>query len=342
MKKIALFACLMGACLVCLGAAPTYAAEVDVLINKLVEKGILSQQEAGQLLNEMQKEGARQETTVKETAEKVAKETAQKAVKEESKTWAKLPTWVDRISVKGDFRLRYQYEDIKADNGDVTNRNRGRYRWRLGVVADVTEDKKWQVGFGLASGSGDPRSTNHNDFETPDARLDFAYAQYQPFKEWKIIGGQFKNPIYQTKDLVWDSDIRPQGVTAPFNYKVNDQFGHQVGDEVLAGFAKILQNNVRDYDLVSRYGGEEFLIIAPQTRGTSEDGLYERMRGAVQTARLETRQGAKSITVSIGVSGGGTDLSPDALLAAADGALYKAKQRGRNQVVYSSRISVKE
>jgi two-component system, cell cycle response regulator len=124
--------------------------------------------------------------------------------------------------------------------------------------------------------------------------------------------------------------------------KVNDQFGHQVGDEVLAGFAKILQNNVRDYDLVSRYGGEEFLIIAPQTRGTSEDGLYERMRGAVQTARLETRQGAKSITVSIGVSGGGTDLSPDALLAAADGALYKAKQRGRNQVVYSSRISVKE
>jgi len=228
MKKITLVVFLMGAFLLNPGMAPSHASQVDVLINKLVEKGILSQQEAGQLLNEMQKEGARQETTVKETAEKVAKETAAKTVKEESKSWAKLPKWVNRIHFKGDFRLRYQYEDKKHDDGEKTNRNRGRYRWRFGAVADVTEDKKWQVGFGLASGSGDPRSTNQtftNDFETPDARIDYAYAQFQPFKEWKIIGGQFKNPIYQTKDLVWDSDIRPQGVTAPFNYEFNDQFG---------------------------------------------------------------------------------------------------------------------
>jgi len=228
MKRIALFGCLIGALFLSLGTAPSYAAEVDVLINKMVEKKLLTQQEAGQLLKEMQKEGARQETTVKETAEKVAKETAQKAVKEGAQTSANVPTWVNRISLKGDFRLRYQYEDKKADNGDTTNRNRGRYRWRLGAVVDVTEDKKWQVGFGLASGSGDPRSTNQtftNDFETPDARLDFAYAQYQPFKEWKIIAGQFKNPIYTPKDLMWDSDIRPQGVAAPFDYKINNQFG---------------------------------------------------------------------------------------------------------------------
>jgi polyhydroxyalkanoate synthesis regulator phasin len=218
----------MGALVLNSGMAPSHAAEVDVLINKLVEKGLLTQQEAGQLLNEMQKEGARQETTVKETAEQVAKDTAQKTVKEEAKTWAKIPDWVNRIHFKGDFRLRYQYEDKKADNGDVTNRNRGRYRWRFGAVADVTEDKKWQVGFGLASGTGDPRSTNQtftNDSEHADARIDYAYAQFQPFKELKIIGGQFKNPIYKPKDLVWDGDITPQGVTAPFAYKVNDQFG---------------------------------------------------------------------------------------------------------------------
>jgi len=228
MKKIALMGCLMGALLFGVVSGPLQAAEVDVLINKLVEKGVLSREEAGQLLNEMQKEGVRQETTVKEAAEKVAKETAEKAVKEGAQTWAKVPEWVNRINLKGDFRLRYQYEDIKADDGEVTNRNRGRYRWRLGMVVDVTEDKKWQVGFGLASGSDDPRSTNQtftNDFETPDARIDYAYAQYQPFKEWKIIGGQFKNPLYKPKDLVWDGDIRPQGVAAPFKYKVNDQFG---------------------------------------------------------------------------------------------------------------------
>ena len=228
MKKITLIVCLMGALLFHFGMIPSHASEVDVLINKLVEKGILSQQEAAQLLKEMQKEGARQETTVKETAEKVAKETAKKAVKKESETWAKPPKWVNRIHFKGDFRLRYQYQDKKKSDGTKPSRNRGRYRWRFGAVADVTKDKKWQVGFGLASGSGDPRSTNQtftNDFETPDARIDYAYAQFQPFEQWKIIGGQFKNPLYKTKDLVWDSDIRPQGVAAPFKYKINDQFG---------------------------------------------------------------------------------------------------------------------
>jgi hypothetical protein len=228
MKRIALMLCLAGAFLVSVASGPSYAAEVDVLINKLVEKGVLSREEAGQLLNEMQKEGARQETTVKETAEKVAKETAEKTVKEGGQTWAKIPDWVNRINFKGDFRLRYQYKGSESSTGEKTNFNIGRYRWRLGAVADVTEDKKWQVGFGLASGSGDPRSTNQtftNDFETPDARIDYAYAQFQPFKEWKMIGGQFKNPLYKPKDLVWDGDIRPQGFASPVNFKINDQFG---------------------------------------------------------------------------------------------------------------------
>lgn len=228
MKKITLMVCLMGPLLFNFGIVPSNAAEVDVLINKLVEKGILSQHEAGQLLKEMQKEGTRQETAVKKTAEKVAKETAERTVKKESQNWAKLPNWVNRIHFKGDFRLRYQYQDKKKSDGTKINRNRGRYRWRFGAVADVTEDKKWQMGFGLCSGSGDPRSTNQtftNDFETPDARIDYAYAQYQPFRQWKIIGGQFNNPLYKTKDMVWDSDIRPQGVAAPLKYKVNDRFG---------------------------------------------------------------------------------------------------------------------
>jgi len=218
----------MGALVFNLGMAPSHAAEVDVLINKLVEKGILNQQEAGQLLKEMQKEGARQESTVKDTAEKVAKETAEKTVKEGAQKWAKVPDWVNRINIKGDFRLRYQYKGSESSTGEKTNFNIGRYRWRLGAVVDVTQDKKWQVGFGLASGSGDPRSTNQtftNDFETPDARIDYAYAQFQPFKEWKMIAGQFKNPLYKTKDLVWDGDIRPQGVASPVNFKINDQFG---------------------------------------------------------------------------------------------------------------------
>jgi polyhydroxyalkanoate synthesis regulator phasin len=215
----------MGALVLNSGMAPSHAAEVDVLINKLVEKGLLTHQEAGQLLNEMQKEGARQETTVKETAEQVAKDTAQKTVKEEAKTWAKIPDWVNRIHFNGDFRLRYQYQNIEKSNGVDQDRNRGRYRWRFGAVGDVTEDKKWQVGFGLSSGEGDPRSTNQtfaSSFEKPGVRINLAYAKYQPFEWLTAIGGQMKNPLYQVQDLMWDTDITPQGVAVPIKYSWKD------------------------------------------------------------------------------------------------------------------------
>jgi polyhydroxyalkanoate synthesis regulator phasin len=229
MKKITFFLCLMAALFLSVNVVPSHAAEVDVLINKLVEKGILTRQEAQLLLKDMQKEGARQDQAVKETAEQVAKETAEKTVKKEAASgkFASVPKWVNRIHFKGDFRLRYQYQDIKESDGTKFNRNRGRYRWRFGAIADVTADRKWQVGFGLASGSGDPRSTNQtfgNSFETPDCRIDYAYAQYKPWKFLKVVGGQMKNPLWRPKDLIWDSDIRPQGGAIPFKYKVNDMF----------------------------------------------------------------------------------------------------------------------
>jgi len=203
--------------------APSYAAEVDVLINKLVEKGILSRQEAELLFKEMQKEGARQDITVKETAEKVAKETAEKTVKKEAASgkWASVPKWVNRINFKGDFRLRYQHQDKELNDGTETSRNRGRYRWRLGAIADVTKDKKWQVGFGLSSGSGDPRSTNQtfmHSFEKFGVKINYAYAQYRPFDWLTAIGGQMKNPLYRVQDLMWDTDITPQGVAVPVKY----------------------------------------------------------------------------------------------------------------------------
>jgi polyhydroxyalkanoate synthesis regulator phasin len=223
MKKIA-FICVLATMLMALGGPmPGGAAEVDVLINKLVEKGVLSQQDARQLLNEMQGESARQKQAVKEVATQAAQEAAKTTVKKEADTWAKVPKWVERINFKGDFRLRYQYQNQQQSDGSKTTRNRGRYRWRFGAVADVTKDKKWQVGFGLASGSGDPRSTNQtftNDFETPDARIDYAYAQWHPIKQLKAIGGQMKNPIYfaSKQDLTWDSDIRPQGLAVPLKF----------------------------------------------------------------------------------------------------------------------------
>jgi two-component system cell cycle response regulator len=118
--------------------------------------------------------------------------------------------------------------------------------------------------------------------------------------------------------------------------EINDHFGHQAGDEVLVAFAGCLQANLREYDYVGRYGGEEFLIIASGSSAQSDDGLYERLRQQVAAAEIKTKTGNVSLTVSIGTAAGTGQSTVDRLIAAADAALYQAKAAGRNRVVRSS------
>ncbi|MEI8354966.1 MAG: diguanylate cyclase [Deltaproteobacteria bacterium] len=115
---------------------------------------------------------------------------------------------------------------------------------------------------------------------------------------------------------------------------VNDRYGHQTGDEVLRGFVSTIQDSLREYDLIGRYGGEEFLIVAPGASG-SEEVIYERLLTRVAGQGIATRSGTVSITVSIGVVElrGATTL--DELLTDADSALYRAKNEGRNRVAYA-------
>ena len=117
--------------------------------------------------------------------------------------------------------------------------------------------------------------------------------------------------------------------------RVNDTFGHPVGDEVLIAFAQRARVGLRAYDSVGRYGGEEFLILAPGTRGVPEDGLYERLCARTATAPISTAAGPVSITVSIGVARSEGDDSSESMLVAADAALYQAKAAGRNRVCYA-------
>jgi hypothetical protein len=128
------------------------------------------------------------------------------------------------MTLSGDLRVRYQTEDI--DNDGKPSRNRWRIRLRPGLDARIND--RWKVGFGLATGSDDPISTNQtleNEFQTPDIRLDYAYAQYSPTRDIKITAGKLKNPLYTTKDLMWDSDARPDGLAATFNFKASDKIG---------------------------------------------------------------------------------------------------------------------
>ena len=118
--------------------------------------------------------------------------------------------------------------------------------------------------------------------------------------------------------------------------QVNDTHGHDIGDEVLREFASRISANVRGIDLACRYGGEEFVVVMPDTDLNFAYMVAERLRQAVADApfRITPAPGQLSVTISIGVTASeGTRDTPEALLKRADQALYRAKRDGRNRVV---------
>jgi two-component system cell cycle response regulator len=117
---------------------------------------------------------------------------------------------------------------------------------------------------------------------------------------------------------------------------INDSFGHDVGDEVLREFAVRLATNVRAVDLPCRYGGEEFVVIMPDTSLASAERIAERIRLHVAGSPFRVAGGKEllSVTISIGVAATlGPQDTPEALLKRADAAVYEAKSAGRNKVV---------
>jgi diguanylate cyclase (GGDEF)-like protein len=127
--------------------------------------------------------------------------------------------------------------------------------------------------------------------------------------------------------------------------KINDSFGHPVGDEILKGLVEELMTNARDSDVVARYGGEEFAIIFPDTPAQSAADAANRLREIVARRVFPLQQVDKTlhITVSIGVAVYPRDGMTSAdLISRADTALYCAKKNGRNQVVVAANIDAAE
>ncbi|HRD27103.1 MAG TPA: PleD family two-component system response regulator, partial [Caulobacter sp.] len=118
--------------------------------------------------------------------------------------------------------------------------------------------------------------------------------------------------------------------------KINDAFGHDIGDEVLREFAVRLASNVRAIDLPCRYGGEEFTVIMPGARLEDAQRVAERIRLHVAGSPFRVAGGKEllTVTISVGVAStlGEAD-TPDALLKRADEAVYEAKAAGRNRVI---------
>ncbi len=117
---------------------------------------------------------------------------------------------------------------------------------------------------------------------------------------------------------------------------VNDTYGHDVGDEVLREFAHRIGANIRGIDLACRYGGEEFVVVMPETDAAFAFTVAERLRKSVETTPIEISRAPYSltITISIGIAAlEGEGDTAEALLRRADQALYSAKRNGRNRVV---------
>jgi two-component system cell cycle response regulator len=118
--------------------------------------------------------------------------------------------------------------------------------------------------------------------------------------------------------------------------KVNDTYGHDIGDEVLKEFGSRIAANVRGIDLACRYGGEEFIVAMPDTDIVFAYNIAERLRQSIETTpfKISRAPGKLSITISVGIAKAeGENDSTDQLLHRADQALYRAKQSGRNRVV---------
>jgi len=117
---------------------------------------------------------------------------------------------------------------------------------------------------------------------------------------------------------------------------VNDSHGHDIGDEVLKEFANRIAANIRGIDLACRYGGEEFVVVMPDTDVSFAYSVAERLRKSIETTPVAISRAPNTIniTISIGIASSEGDAdTADALLHRADQALYRAKRTGRNRVV---------
>ncbi|MDI6706904.1 MAG: diguanylate cyclase [Bacillota bacterium] len=118
--------------------------------------------------------------------------------------------------------------------------------------------------------------------------------------------------------------------------RVNDTYGHQVGDEVLKRFVDRISANIRKADVLARYGGEEFVIISKNTGIEGAAALAEKLREAIQEKPFQVEEYSINLTASFGIAAlsRGNYTSPAQLIRDADMCLYRAKNSGRNRVEY--------
>jgi diguanylate cyclase (GGDEF)-like protein len=170
-------------------------------------------------------------------------------------------------------------------------------------------------------------------------QLKEAYKRIEELAELDELTGSFNRRCIMR--MLDDEIARAHRGKTPFSValidldwfkRINDAYGHPTGDEVLRTFAITVFANIRSIDRFGRYGGEEFLLILPDTPHDTAWRILERQREIIAELDWSAFSPGMSVTISAGVATLTPNEAPDALLARADSALYAAKARGRNRI----------
>lgn len=151
------------------------------------------------------------------------------------------------------------------------------------------------------------------------------------FIEYEILVSQrYQNPL---SVILFDVD----------DFKrINDSYGHLFGDKVLVRIVQTVQEEIRNSDVLARYGGDEFIILVPNSSLESVHHLIERIRQKIERLVFRERQAEIKITISAGVASMQSHINtPTKLVQEADNALYNAKQAGKNRAAYAPRVDLK-
>ena len=225
-----------------------------------------------------------------------------KQMNKDASTRSALPSWMQDFKIYGDLRLRYEgicrsYHWDNVNNRRERDRNRARFRLRVGATK-TWWDKQLEVGFRLASGENNvPTSTNQTftgAFSEKDVWIDLAYAKWRPevLKGFTLVGGKFalKGALVHT-DLIWDSDVNPEGVWAQYKAPLSDAFQPFVN----AGYFIFSENARASHDGIMMQYQAGFDLHAKPVQWTCALTYYDYDHYDTQyaAARNNTLTGAK-------------------------------------------------
>lgn len=217
---------------------------------------------------------------------------------------------------------------------------------------DETDHRNYEIELQRKDGVNIPVNITATTVKDDEGRFLFSFAFIKDISENKKIQKQLQE-LAQTdrltgiKNRLKLEEVLAYEIERAFRYaenklslilfdvdrfkEVNDNYGHDIGDEVLKEVSKVVSNNIRKSDIFGRWGGEEFLLILPNTNLEQARKLAQKLKRIIEKSKMPKEF---TITASFGVSEFKEGDNMDALLKRADNRLYDAKRAGRNRVVY--------